>query len=141
MRKYARHAESRHVSHVARSDHLPFIRQNRVNPGVVRPVPNCVVVKIRHGLVQIVQYLRIPLHIRVQHVLGKLQRHAHRVAIVVMRHVLAPINKRRIKILRVRQMPFVDVHHAVAPVHFHDRSDQRDHAVANFLYVRALVHR
>ena len=37
-------------------------------------------------------------------------------------------------------MPFVDVHHAVAPIHFHDGSDQCDDAVANFLYVRALVH-
>ena len=38
-------------------------------------------------------------------------------------------------------MPFVDIHHAVAPVDFDDRRDQRDHSIADFLDVRAFVHR
>ena len=141
VRKNTRHAELGHVRNVARANHLPFVRQQRIDPRVVRPVANRVVVKIRHRLVQIVQHLRVPVHVGVHHVFRKLQRHAHGVAVVVVRHVLAPINQRRIKILRMRQMPFVNVHHAVAPIHFHHRRDQRDHAVANFFYVRAFVHR
>ena len=36
-------------------------------------------------------------------------------------------------------MPFVDVDHAVAAIDFDDRSDQRNHAVANLADVRAFV--
>ena len=38
-------------------------------------------------------------------------------------------------------MPFVNVHHAIPPIHFHHRRDQRDHSFAHFANVRAFIHR
>ena len=139
VRENAGHAELGHVRDVAPADHFPFVGENRIDPGVEGAVARGVVVKIGNGFVQIVQHLRFPIHVGVQHVFGELERDAHGVAIVVVRDVLAPINQRRIEILGMRQMPAIDVHHAIAAIDFDDRSDQRDHAVANFVDVGAFV--
>jgi len=40
----------------------------------------------------------------------------------------------------MREMPFVNVHDALAAVDFDNRRDQRDDAVANIFYVRTFIH-
>ena len=137
--KNAGHSELGHVRDVARADHLPLVHQEGIDPGVVRAVADGVVVKIGHGFVQIVKHLRVPADVSVQHVLRELQRDAHGIAIIVVGHVLAPVNQRRIEIFGMGQVPFVDVDHAVAAIDFDDRCDQRDHAVANLANVRAFI--
>ena len=92
VRENAGHAELRHLGDVLPSDQLPFIGQNRIDPGVVRAVADRVVIKIRHRLMQIVKYLRLPIKISVQDVARELQRQTHRIAIVVVRDVMSPVN-------------------------------------------------
>ena len=88
---------------------------------------------------QIVEHLRIPADVGVQNVFRKLQLHGHGVAIVVVANVFAPIDQRRIKILWVREMPAIDIDHAVAAVDFDDGSDERDDAIADFADIRAVI--
>lgn len=87
------------------------------------------------------EHLRLPPHIRVEDVLCQLERRRHRVAIVVVRHVVAPVDEIGPRLLGVRQVPAEDVHLPVAPVHLDDRCDERDEVVADVADVRALVHR
>ena len=89
---------------------------------------------------QIVHHLGLPIDVGVQDIFGKLERHAHSVAVVVVRDVLAPIDEPGEKFLGMREVPFVDIDHAVAAVDFDDRSNQRDGAIANFLDVWAFIH-
>ena len=89
---------------------------------------------------EIVEHLRLPADVGIQHIFGELECHAHGVAIVVVRDVLAPVDQRRIEILWVRKMPSVNIDHAVAAIHFHYRCDQRDHAVADFANVWTFIH-
>ncbi len=139
MRKNAGHAEARHIGDVAPAKDLPFVGQDRIDPGVERPVARSVVVEIRNRFVQIVQHLRLPADESVQDVLRQLQAYGHGVAVVVMRHVLAPIHQRRVIVVGMSQVPVIEVHHTVAAVNFDDGSDQRDNAVANGLNILALV--
>ena len=139
VRKDAGHAELRHRRDVVPADDLPLIGENRVDPGVIRLVADRVVVEIRHRLVQVVQNLRFPADIGIQNVFGELERDAHGVAVVVVRDIFAPIDKPGKKLFPVREVPFVEVDHAVAAVHFDDRSNQRDGAVANFPDVRTFI--
>ena len=139
VREHARHAELGHLRDVVPADHLPLVGEDRIQPRVVRPVADRVVVQVRHRLVQIVEHLRLPPDVGVQHVARQVQRQRHRVAVVVVGDVLAPVDVRRPVLARVRQMPAVDVDLAVAAVDLDDRRDQRDDPVADLLDVRALV--
>ena len=141
VREDAGHPEFRHGGNVVPPDDLPFVRQNRVDPRIVGLVADGVVVEVRHGLMQVVQYLCFPTDIGVQNIFGELQGYSHGVAIVVMGDVFAPIHQPGIKLLRVREVPAVEIDHAVAAIDFHHWRDQRDRAVANFLDVRAFIHR
>ena len=68
-----------------------------------------------------------------------LQRQRHRVAVVVVRDVFAPVDQPRPILAGIGQMPSVDVDLAVTPVDFDDRRDEGDQIVANLFDVRALV--
>ena len=90
---------------------------------------------------QIVEHLRLPSDEGVQHIAGKLQSEPHGVAIVVVRHVVSPINEVGPLLAGVGEVPAVDVDHAVAAVHLHHRGNQRDDVIADGLDVGAVVHR
>ena len=122
------------------SDHLPLIGQNRIEPGVIRLVTDRVVVQIRHGLVQIMKDLSFPIDESPEYVLGEFQCHGHRVAIVVMRHVFAPINEVRPVLSGMREMPVVNVDLPVAAIDFDDGSDKRDQSIANRLDPGTLIY-
>src|SRR6185437_13092445 len=136
----AGHAELGHILHVAPAEDFPFIGENGIDPGVERAVAGRVVVEVGHGFVQVVQHLRVPRHKRVEHVAAQVEGHAHSVAIVVVRNVVAPVEQLRSVFVRMREVPVVDVHHAVAAINFHHGRDERDDVVANVLNVRAVVH-
>ena len=139
--EHAGHAEPGHLLHVVPAQLLPLAGEDGVDPCVVRTVAHGVVVQERHRLVQVVQHLRMPADEGVGHVAGEVQRHPHRVAVVVVRHVVAPVQQPRIMLPRVRQVPVVQVDHAVAAVDLDHRRDQGDHVRANLPDVRRLVHR
>ena len=121
------------------TDHLPLVGEDRIEPRVVGTVADGVVVEIRHRLVQVVQHLRLPFGIRVQHVARQVQRQRHGIAVVVVGHVLAPVDERRPVLVGVGEVPAVDIDLAVAPVDLDDRRDERNHPVPDFLDIRAFV--
>ena len=88
---------------------------------------------------QVVQDDGFPIDIGVQDVARQLERQTHRVAIVVMRDIMAPVHKRWPVFVRVRQVPVVNIDHAIAAVGFDDWSDQRDHALTNGFDVRTVI--
>jgi len=140
VREHAGHPEFGHLRHVVPPDHLPLVGEDRIDPGVVRAVADGVVVQIGHRFVQVVQHLRMPLHVRVQHVLGELERGAHCIAVIVVRDVFAPVDQARVVLPGMREVPLVDVHHLVAAVDLDDRRDERDQIVADRPDVLVLVH-
>ena len=137
--KHARQTQSCQFLHIVPADNLPFIGEQRVDPRVVGSVTDRVVVEERTRFVQVVQYLRFVLDVRVEHVLRELERHAHRVAIVVVRDVVSPIDEARRRLSRMRHLPVEDVHHTVATIHLNNRRNERDYVFANVLDVGALV--
>src|SRR5208282_6149554 len=139
VRENTGHAELGHVRHVARADHLPLVYENGIDPSVVGAVADGVVVEIGNGFVQVVKYLRIPTDVRVQHVFGELEGDGHSVAIIVMAYVFAPIDEGWIKILRMPEVPFVEVDHAIAAIDFNNGGNQGDDAFTDFADVRALI--
>ena len=139
--KGAGHAELRHLRHVVPAEQLPLVGEDRVHPRVVGPVADGVVVEVRHRLVQVVQHLHFLRDHEVDDVAGKRQRGGHRVAVVVVDHVLAPVDGRGPGVFRVRQVPLVDVDLPIAAVGFQDRRDHRDDVRADRLDVGALVDR
>ena len=87
------------------------------------------------------KHLRLPIDERVEHVLRELERHPHRVAIVVVAHVVTPVHEVGIRLAGVLHVPVEHVDHAVAAVDFDDGRDERDEMVADILDVRAFVDR
>ena len=120
---------------------MPLVGQNRIEPRVVGSVADRVVVQERARLVEVVQHLRLPAEIGVQHVLRQLERQRHRVAIVVVRDVVSPVHRAHRRLLRVLLPPFVRVDHAVAPIGLDHRGNQRDDVLADVPDVEAVVHR
>ena len=139
MRENAGHSHSRHLLHVVPPDHLPLVRQQRIEPRVVRPITDSIVVEVRHGLVQVVQYLRFPVDVGIEDILRQLESHRHRVAVVVVRDVVSPIKERRRRLSGMGHVPAEQVDLAIATIYLHDGSDERDQVVANVLDVGALV--
>ncbi len=88
---------------------------------------------------QIVQHLRLPIQIDVHDVARELERHAHRIAIVVVRDIVAPIHERRPIFIGMRKVPIVDINHAVAAVDLDHGCDEGDHAFADRLHIRAFI--
>ncbi len=138
--EHARHAEARHLLHVVPADELPLVRHQRIEPRVVRAVADGVVVHVRDRLVQIVQHLRLRVDVLVEDVLRELERHAHRVTVVVVTDVVSPVDRVRRHLSRVGLLPVVDVHHAVASVDLDDRRDERHDVVADVPYIGRIVH-
>ncbi len=136
----AGHAELGHLRHVVPAEQLPLVGEDGVHPRVVRPVADRVVVQIRHRLVQVVQHLHLLRHHEIDHVSREGKRGGHRVAVVVVDDVFAPVGDRRPGVFRIREVPLVDVDLAIAAVRFQHGRDHRDDVRANGLDVRALVH-
>ena len=139
VREHAGHAEPRHLLHVVPADQLPLVGQQRVDPRVVRAVADRVVVEVRHRLMQVVQHLRLPVDVGVEDILRQLERHPHRVAVVVVRDVLAPVEEWRRGLARPLHAPVEEIHDAVASVDLDDGGDERDEVVADVPDVLALV--
>ena len=89
---------------------------------------------------QVVQHNGFRVEVGVEHIARQRERHAHRITVVVVRDVLAPVREVGWHITRVGHLPVVQVHHLVAAVHFDDRRNDRDHVVADILDVGALIH-
>ena len=137
--EHAGHAELGQLTHVVPAKQLPFVDQDRIDPGVVGPVADGVVVQERHRFVQVVQYLRVPAQIGVEHVARQVQAQAHRVAVVVVGDVVTPVHQRRRNLARIGAVPVVQIHHAIAAVGFDHRRDQGNDLRADFLDVRRIV--
>ena len=90
---------------------------------------------------QIVQHLRLEADVRVEHVLRELECHGHRVTIVVVRHVVAPVQQARTWFVWALQLVVEDIDHAITTIGFNNRRDQRDDVVADVLDVRTLIDR
>ena len=85
------------------------------------------------------QHLRVPAEIGVEHVGGELERERHRVAVVVVLDVLAPVDRPGNDVVRVLFLVFVEIDDAITAVDLDDRRDQRDHVLADVADVRTLV--
>ena len=87
------------------------------------------------------KHLRLPGCEYVKHVAGEFQRQPDGITIVVMGHVMAPVDQRRPVFLRMGEVPVVNIHHPIPAVDLHYGRDQRDHIVAYCANVSAVVHR
>ncbi len=141
VREGTGHPELRQLAHVVVPEHLPLVCEDGIDPRVVRPVADGVVVEVGHRLVQVVQHLCLLPDEGVEHVARQGQRQPHAVAVVVVDDVLAPVDDLRPVVLGMREVPVVDVDLAIAAVDLGDRRDQRDDAPADRLDVGALVDR
>ncbi len=119
---------------------MPLVGEDRVEPRVVRAVAHGVVVEERARLVQVVQHLRLPPDVSVEHALRHLERQPHRIAVVVVPHVFPRVDRARRRVVRVLLLPLVHVHHVVAAVGLGDRRDERDDVLADVPDVGAVVH-
>ncbi len=137
----ARHPELGHLGDVHPAEELPLVGEQGVDPGVVGAVAHGVVIEERHRLVEVVQHLGVPAEIGVEHLPGEGEGQPHGVAVVVVRHVVPPVDQAGRHGLGMGEVPAIDVHHAVAAVDLDDRGDQGDHVVADRADVRALVDR
>ena len=73
VRENAGHAKLCHLRNVVPTNQLPFVGQDRIDPGVVWLVANRVVVKIGNRLVQVVKHLRFPTGKNVEYVARKFE--------------------------------------------------------------------
>ena len=135
----AGHVERLHLGHVVPAHFGPLLREDGIDPGVVGAVADGVVVEERHRFMQVVQHLRMPADVGVEDVASQVEGHAHGVAVVVMRDVMAPVEQMRPILAGVRLVPAVDVDHAVAAIDFNDRSDEHDHVLADVLDVWGVI--
>ena len=87
------------------------------------------------------QHLRLEADVGVEDILRQLERHPHRITIVVVRNVVAPVDDIRHRLPGMRDAPAFHVHDAITSVHLDNGRDQRDQMIANIPDVRALVDR
>ena len=109
----------------------PLVDRDRVEGLVVGPGAGGGVEVVR-GLVQVVQDRRLPLEERPVHVLGQLEHLAHRVAVVVVGDVLAPVHERRPRLAGLLAV-VVGVDVLFLAVHLQHRRDEHDDVVADVL--------
>src|SRR5665213_1174323 len=114
--KHTRHSHACHFLNVVPAEHLPLVRKQRIQPCIVRAVTNGVVIQVRDRLMQIVKYHGAPADIRVQHVAREIKRQCHRITIVVVRDVVAPVEYVRSCLIGMRHVPVVHIHHPVTPI-------------------------
>src|SRR3546814_7074791 len=76
------------------SDWSSDVCSSDVDPRVVRAGADGVVVQERVRLVQVVDHLRALADIGVEHGAAEVERQGHRVAVVVVRDVVAPVGQR-----------------------------------------------
>ncbi len=135
VRPDTRHAATGHPLDLVVRELLPLADDDGVEPGVVGAgAGRCV--EVRHGLVQVVEDLRVPCQEGLHHHLRQRQGQAHRVAVVVVGHVLAPVDQPRHLLARIRLPVAIDVDHPVPAVNLHDGRDQDDQVLADRLDVR-----
>ncbi len=117
---------------------VPLVDGQRIELLVVRPRPGRDV-EVVARLVQVVHHGGLPVQIVAQDVAGQRQRQPEAVAVVVVGHVLAPVEERWPHIV-VRLSIAIDVHHAIATVRLRRRHDDRDHVLADRLDQRRFLH-
>ena len=135
------HPKTLHLRDIVPAEFAPLVGQRGIDPCVVRSVAHGVVVKKWNRFMQIVQHLRTPIQVSVEHVPGQIECHGHGIAVVIVSDVMAPVNKARPILARMRFVPFVHVDHAVAAIHFHDGRDEHDHVGADVLDIGRIVYR
>ncbi len=111
---------------------LPFADDDGIEPGIVRTGTGHDV-KIGDGFVEIVHDGGMPVEVGLEHVAGKSEADAEVVAIIVVRNVVAPPNKRIGRLVGMFFVLHVNVNHAVVAVHFDDGSDEHNGIAADFL--------
>ncbi len=90
---------------------------------------------------QVMKDLGFPGHESLAHVLSELECHSHRVAVVVVCDVVSPIDQRRPVLIRMGEMPVVNIDLTIAAVDFDNRSDESDDPVPDRLHVWTLIDR
>ena len=136
--KDARHAALGHLHDLGLGQHPPLVDGDGIERRVVRPRTGRHI-QVRLRLMQVVQDRRVPLQHAARDVLRQVQQLPHAVAVVVMRHVLAPVHQRRLLLLG-RLAVVVGVHLLVATVGLHHRRDEDDRVVADLLDERCVLH-
>ena len=134
VRPDPRHAAPGHPLDLVVRELLPLADDDGVEPGVIGAGAGRGV-EVRHGLVQVVEDLRVPFQKGLHHHIRQRQCQAHRVAVVVVGHVLAPVHQPRRLLARVRLAVAIDVDHPVPAVDLHDGCDQDDQVLADRLDV------
>ena len=137
--KHSGHSEALHLGNIVPTQFCPLVGQSRIDPCVVGSIAYRVVVEKRNRLVQIVQHLRMPAKISVENVARQFEGHGHGVAVVIVRDIVSPIKKVRPNFVGIGFVPFVDIDHAVAAVHFDHGSDEHDHVRADVLDIRRII--
>ena len=140
VRPHARHAALGHLLDFYVRHFLPLVDHQRIQPRIVRAHAGGYVEE-RLRFVQIVQHRGVVLEERAHHGPAQRQRHAQRIPIVVVRHVLAPVDLVGRRLAGVGLPIVVHVHGAVAAIGFGDRRDQHDRILADVLDQRRLFHR
>ena len=87
------HPELPHLGHVVPAEQLPLVGEQRIDPGVVGTVAHRIVIEEGDRFVEVVQHLGVPAEIGVEHLPGQRQGHPHGVAVVVVRHVVPPVDQ------------------------------------------------
>ena len=88
---------------------------------------------------QVVKHLRLPRDVRVEHVAREFQRETDCVPVVVVCDVFAPVDQPGPVLIWVREVPVVNVHHAITAIDFDHRRDQRQNIVADILDVWTVI--
>jgi hypothetical protein len=125
VRPDARQVAARELVDLVVGHAVPLVDHQRVERGVVRPGAGGDVDE-RHRLVQVVRDLRVVVEVGLQHVAAEGEGEAHVVAVVVVRDVVAPVDERRGRDVRVRRAIVPEVDHPVPAVHFQHRRDEGD---------------
>ncbi len=126
------HAPLGHLLDLMIGQKVPLIDEDRINPRVIRT-------RARRGVeegdrfMQVMQHLRMPFEEGPHHVSAEGERQRHHVAIVVVRHVLAPVDQAGRGLIGVRLAVVVEIHLAIASVHLDDGRDEHDQVLSDLL--------
>ena len=137
VRPNAGHAALGHLFNFVIREQVPLIDHDGIEPRVVWTSSGRGVKK-GHGLVQVVQDRRMILKKCLHLVARQCERHSQAIAIVVVGHILAPVNERWRILVRISFAIVVRIDHHVVPVDFQHRRNQDNDVLANRLDEGAL---
>ena len=137
----ARDSVRRHVLHFLVGEAVPLVDDDRVEPRVVGAAPGRGV-EVGRRLVVVVEDGRAVLDVGAGDCARQGERLADVVAVVVVRDVLAPVERSRRQVgVGVLALPHVQIDHLRPPVRLDHRRDHVDQVVADVADEIALAHR